>query len=412
MTKRRILIINQFFQPEPNELRGIRFVEELAHSGLDVEVLTGFPNYPVGRLYAGYKVKLYQRDESVGNIVVHRVPHFVSHDSSGLHRACSYLSLMVSAMVFLLLKGGRYDVLWVQQGPATLALAALVSRRLRRHQRYVLDAQDLWPESVTATGMLSARFPEWPVTKLSEIGSRLADQVVTLSPGAAERLVDLGADPEAVTLVYNWAPESEVGADARRDSRSILESTGRDFNVVYVGGFGVLQDLQTVVDAARILEERNPDVGFVLAGDGVEFTKVSAQVLESGVVNVSLPGRVTSEVGAALVESSGAALLHLRETPLSKTAIPSKIGSYFYAGVPVVVAAEGAVADLAREAGGSVVVASGDAEALAGAIDGLARSSETERRLLGERSRTFYEERMSWKCGVDQLIGVVDQLVP
>lgn len=410
MHRPRILLVNQFFQPEPNELRGSKFVEGLIERGFDIEVLTGFPNYPAGEIYEGYRLRPYAKDHEQGSFLVHRVAHFVSHDSNGLRRGLSYLSLMLSSIAFLLVKGRRYDVLWVQQGPATLALAALVSKKVWRRQRFVLDAQDLWPDSVTSTGMLPSKFPVGVIEKLSCLGARGADAVVTLSSGAAERLVELGVEASRISVVYNWASEPSIDTEAYTRAAEILDVASPDFRAVYVGGFGVLQDLSVVVEAAQILQKTHPGVGIVLAGDGVEFESLSKLIKSSNLPNISLAGRVPADIGAALTQLADVTIMHLRETPLSHTAIPSKIGAYMHSGSPGVVAAEGAVAQLAKQSGAFETVPSQNPKALADAIGAISLMSPAKRKSMGKNAQRFYQDNMGWDSGITLLSDLLNDV--
>ena len=86
----KILLLTQWFDPEPT-FKGLAFAKELKRQGHDVQVLTGFPNYPGGKIYDGYKLKLYQREE-VDGISILRVALYPNHDSSALKRIFNYIS--------------------------------------------------------------------------------------------------------------------------------------------------------------------------------------------------------------------------------------------------------------------------------------------------------------------------------
>src|SRR6187551_3181899 len=85
----RILYLTQWFEPEP-AFKGLAFAKALVERGHEVEVVTGFPNYPIGKVYPGYRVRAYQR-EVIDGIVVHRVPLYPSHDRSSFRRGLNYI---------------------------------------------------------------------------------------------------------------------------------------------------------------------------------------------------------------------------------------------------------------------------------------------------------------------------------
>lgn len=136
----RILLLSQYFDPEPH-LKGLVFARELVRQGHQVEVLTGFPNYPGGRIYPGYRLRWLQREE-VDGIRILRVPSYLSHDASGLHRMLSYLSFAFSAAVLGPWIVRRPDVIHAYHGNATIGLPACVIGAVRRAP-FVLDIQDL-----------------------------------------------------------------------------------------------------------------------------------------------------------------------------------------------------------------------------------------------------------------------------
>ena len=127
----RILLITQLFYPEPNHLKGLAFAKALMSLGHEVEVLTGFPNYPGGKLYQGYRQKFFQK-ENIEGVSIIRVPLIPDHSDSGFRRIVCYLSLAVSASIPGLFLIQKPDVVHVYQGPATLALPAFFLRFLRR----------------------------------------------------------------------------------------------------------------------------------------------------------------------------------------------------------------------------------------------------------------------------------------
>src|SRR6478735_2159975 len=148
----RILLITQWFDPEPT-FKGLLFAKELQRLGHEVEVLTGYPNYPGGRIYDGYRIRPFQRS-IVEGVPVTRVALYPSHDSSGARRLLNYGSFAVSAALASLV-ARRPDVAYVYHPPGTIALPALALRVLRGVP-FVYDVHDLWPETLSSTGMVSS----------------------------------------------------------------------------------------------------------------------------------------------------------------------------------------------------------------------------------------------------------------
>ena len=150
----RILFLTQFFAPEPS-FKGLPFAKELTRLGHEVQVLTGFPNYPGGHAYDGYQVKFFQR-ETMDGIPVLRVPLYPSHDKSVFRRSLNYLSFAASAASIGAALGKPADVMYVYHPPGSIGLPAILISKLR-HIPFVYDIQDLWPDTVAATGMVDSR---------------------------------------------------------------------------------------------------------------------------------------------------------------------------------------------------------------------------------------------------------------
>lgn len=199
----RILILSQWFQPEPF-MKGLPFAKALAARGHTVEVLTGFPNYPGGKVYPGYRVRPWQREEIEG-IRVNRVALYPSHDNSGLRRMLNYLSFAFSCLLLGSWLVGKADVIYVYN-LVTLGPAAFWLRLLFR-AKVLIDVQDLWPESVSNSGMLPGGAANRLLSAVCNGVYRRADGVAVLSPGFKRALVQRGVAPDKIQVIYNWCDE-------------------------------------------------------------------------------------------------------------------------------------------------------------------------------------------------------------
>ena len=345
----RVLLLTQWFDPEPT-FKGSLFARELQRQGHQVEVLTGFPNYPGGVVYPGYRIRPYRR-EVVDGAVVHRVALFPSHDRSSVRRIGNYVSFAASAALAAALCS-RPDVAYVYHPPGTIALPAWVLRVLRGVP-VVYDVQDLWPDTLSATGMVTDRrvlgMVGWAMKRMYG----LASEIVVLSPGFARRLVERGVSPGRVTVVPNWTAEDAITTADPARSRQEL-GIGDEFAVVFAGTMGPAQALGTILDAAEILRE-DTGVRFLLVGAGVEAERLREEAAGRDLSNVTfLPRRPPSEIGEVL-SAADALLVHLRDDPLFSITIPSKTQAYLMTGRPVLMGVRGDAAKLVEDAGAGVV---------------------------------------------------------
>lgn len=137
----KILLISQWFDPEPT-FKGLAFANQLIKQGHQVTVITGFPNYPGGQLYKGYRIKPVQV-EDINGVKVYRVALYPSHDKSAVGRVLNYLSFAFSALVMSLIKVWKHDVVYAYHPPLTVGLAAGIAARISGTP-LVYDIQDLW----------------------------------------------------------------------------------------------------------------------------------------------------------------------------------------------------------------------------------------------------------------------------
>ncbi len=234
----RILLLGQFFDPEP-AVKGLSFAKKLADHGHQVEVLTGFPNYPGGRLYPGYSLRPW-RVEVIDGIRINRVPLYPSHDKSGLRRIANYASFALSAATIGLCLVQRPDVIYCYHPPATVGLAA-VALSTFKHCPFVYDIQDLWPDTVAASGMLRSRSALAVIDAWCRWIYSRADHITVLSPGFKRRLVERGVPDRKITVVYNWSDESKIRRVNRDEALAISLGMAGRFNLTFAGTMGLVQ---------------------------------------------------------------------------------------------------------------------------------------------------------------------------
>ena len=393
----RILLLSQWFDPEPVTFKGLSFARELRRRGHDVEVLTGFPNYPGGRIYPGYRVRPWSR-ETMDGIRVNRVALYPSHDGSGLRRALNYASFASTAATLGPFLTRRPDAVYVYN-LVTLGFASMVLRALRGCP-YVLDVQDLWPDSVAGSGMMKGRVGLEALRRWCMAVYKSAAHVTALSPGMRAELVRRGVPADRVSVIYNWCDEASTGTS--RYNAALAREMGLEgcFVVLFAGTMGVMQDLRAVLGAAAKVGALLPDVRFVFVGGGVLREALEQEAGARGLGNVAfLPRRPAAEM-PALFGLANVLLVHLQDTPLFRITVPSKTQAYLAAGKPILMAVEGDAADLVMRAGAGVACRPGDAGALADAVTRMYRMPPAEREAMGRAGARFYREELSMERGV------------
>jgi colanic acid biosynthesis glycosyl transferase WcaI len=391
----RILYLAQFFEPEPM-LKGASFVRGLIEAGHEVEVVTGFPNYPLGRLYDGYRVSLHKR-EVVEGVSVHRVPLYPSHGKSSLGRILNYFSFVASASVYGVFFARKFDVIY-SYPPPTVGLAAAAIGAIRRRP-FVLDIQDLWPESVLKSGMAGTGRMAGILTAVCNFVYRRSTRIIAQSRGIAAKLVERGVPAGKIDTIFNWADEDAARAQGTCDLSSYGFEGG--FNIVYGGNLGVLQGLDTMIRAAHLAAVQVPELRLLLIGDGADRGRLEALRDALGATNVRIaPGVPRSQIGDVFAAADVLAL-HLVEDPLFEITIPQKTQFYMAMGKPVLCGVKGEAGAFLLESKAGLSVKSGNTEGMAEAMVQFALMSQSERDAMGARGRAAYADHFSFTTAIE-----------
>jgi colanic acid biosynthesis glycosyl transferase WcaI len=395
----RILLLTQWFDPEPT-FKGLAFARALAARGHRVEVLTGFPNYPGGKVYDGYRIRWRQR-EHVEGIPVTRVALYPSHDSSSIRRLSNYATFAMSAATVGVFSVRRPDVVYACHPPGTIGLPAIVLRLLRGCP-FVYDVLDLWPDSVATSGMMSSPRLNALLGRWCALVYRRAAQIVVPSPGLKRALVERGVPQEKIDVIYNWCDEANIAAAQGDEAAAIRFGMSGRFNVVFAGNMGKVQALDAVLEAAALLALRLPRVQFVFVGTGVEVSRLSQKAQDMGLQNVRfLPRQPIDEIGRILTLAD-VLLVHLKDDPLFRITIPSKTQAYMAVGRPILMAVKGDAAELIGQAKCGLSCEPQDPSSLAAVVETLAVKGREELRSLGEAGRQFYRDELSLNVGVSR----------
>lgn len=401
----RVLLLTQWFDPEPT-FKGLVFARELAQQGFDVQIITGFPNYPGGKIYSGYKIKWVQH-EFIDGVQITRVPLYPSHNQSAIGRVFNYISFAVSALFYCLFRVKRPDVIYAYHPPLTVGVVAAITRLCRRIP-VVYDVQDMWPDTLRVTGMLSNDKILKVVASICNWVYRQVDQIVVLSPGFKRLLIDRGVAAEKIEIIYNWCSESTVVEDS-----SILPFSfpgPETFRILFAGNMGKAQALSSVIDAADEFQAEGAAVTFIFLGGGVEVDNLQELASRKILNNVIfLPPVPMSEVGAYLA-AADVLLVHLKKDPLFSITIPSKTQAYMSAGKPILMAVEGDAANLVVDSKCGLIAEPENSVSLKKAIAKIMQLNGAERVLMADNGKRFYNEKLALNVGVRSFGAIFNRL--
>lgn len=396
----RVLVVSQYFWPENFRINAI--VKSLVERGVEVEVLTGKPNYPEGVIFSGYRVWGCQRDQWEG-ATLHRVPLLSRGRNSRLGLLTNYLSFIFFGLVCgpWLVRKRQYDVIFVYGlSPILLAIPALFIGWLKG-RKVIIWVQDLWPESLSATGYFSNRFILGSVRQVVRFIYRHADLLLVQSRAFEEPVRKLASNTSIIC--YPNSVDDTFSLPAT-DETPYVDGLGEGFSVMFAGNIGAAQAVGVIVEAASLLREYT-DIHFVVLGDGSSREWMLNEMRQRELTNLHLPGRFPVETMPGFMQKASALLVTLADQPIFAVTVPSKVQAYMAAGRPIIACLNGEGARLVVEAKAGLATPAEDARALADTILHLYRQSPDEREIMGGNGRRYYQEHFDHDHLVEQLIG-------
>jgi glycosyltransferase involved in cell wall biosynthesis len=392
----RLGMLTQWFDPEPGPaaVPGV-LARGLAGRGHGVRVLTGFPNYPHGSVYDGYRQALRHVETTAPGVEVRRVPLYPSHDDRVVNRAANYLSFAGSAATRASRYLGDADAVWVYNSPATVGAVAAHLRR-RRRAPFLLHVMDVWPDSVLASAMLGSRrarqVAERALTALVSHTYDAASVIAVTSPGQLDLLRSRGVPGDKLRYVPVWADEEIF--HPRPADRDLLPESARDASLVlmYAGSLGHVQNLEASVEAAAAA--RDVGVHLVLVGGGIAEPALRARAADLRAENVHFLGAVPPAAMGPLSAAADVHLVSLADTPLLRVTMPSKVQAIMAMGRPIVAACAGDAAATVTGAGAGVAVTPGSVQELTATLRDLA-SATSALTDMGTAARRHYLQEFS-----------------
>ena len=369
----RILLLTDHYPPESNPpaIRCSMHAKRWVERGHHVNIVTSFPNYPDGKVYGGYRQSLFKR-ETLDGINVLRVPTLIFPNRGIFLRILDFLSFMFTSSIASFFVGRPDVVLATSPQFFTAVSGWFVSRVYRRP--FVFEIRDLWPDSIVAIGVMKEGRAIRFIRVIEQFLYRQADLIVTVTSSSRDLLMARGVDGDKIVVVSNGIDVGQLTpgpAPIELRQRLGLENK---IVVSYVGAVGMAHGLQLILDAAQDCRNRLPEVHFIIVGSGAELRDLQLQARERALGNVTFIGRVAHAEIVNYWRLSDMTLVLLKDTPLFRTVIPSKIFEAMATGTPIITNVRGELQTLLEPLGTAVMIEPSNLNALVDAIETLARS--------------------------------------
>ena len=390
----KILIVTQYFWPESFIINNL--AKTLVEQGHTIQVLTGKPNYPEGKIFPGYSAKGCM-NELFGEIPVYRVPLRPRGKSGAINLALNYLSFVWNGLLFFhrKVRGQSFDIILVYAlSPITAVIPAIYLKwKLKSH--LAVWVQDLWPESLSATGFIRNKQILYLVGLMVRIIYACTDIVFASSEAFKKPIRKYTSPRKSIQYYPNPYPDNYpkiVSSSSSRIPAALLREMEQNFCVVFAGNLGKAQAVETLISAAEKLKELLPNCKLILVGSGSMSSWIEEQKSDRNLDNLILAGRFPAEEMPHFFSRADGLLVTLAREEIFTYTIPSKVQAYLSSGRPIIAALDGEGKQLIERAGAGLCCPTEDSLGLAHCIEQLFYMPQVERERLGVAGRSYFLE--------------------
>ena len=400
---KHILLITQYFYPETFRVNDMAC--EWVKRGYKVTVLTGIPNYPMGKFFPGYDRK-HRTREIWNGVNIIRIPLIARGNSrnkfmNAAGMVANYLSFVRSGRKWVKSKEAanlHADLVFtVEVSPMTQALIGIWYGK-RYHVPTYLYVQDLWPENVETVTGIHNRAIIGPIDRMVDKIYRETDTIFTTSPSFVEAIVNR-KHPVPRSKVHYWPQYAEEFYRPMEPQK--IEGIEEDgcYKIAFTGNIGTAQGLDVLPKAATLLKDEK--VKFIIVGDGRYQPEFERQIRQSGVQDkfVIIP-RVPAERVPEILSACDAGFISFNKTPLWENTIPAKLQSYMACGKAIIASAAGETRRIITEAKCGVCAEIGNSYAL---VDGIRYIMKNDKKLMGKNARDYFEQHFDKRMLMDQM---------
>lgn len=401
----KICIFTNHFYPEDFKVNDIAF--ELSKLGHEITVLTAIPDYPKGKFYEGYSL-FKRRREVVNGVNIIRLPIIPRGKGGAIRLVLNYVSYYICLSIFTFFHSFRnkYDRIFVHlTSPFFIGLCA---KKLSKRQNIPLLfwVLDLWPESLISAGGISNPFIIKPQVRVVQKVYNQCSKILISSKGFEKSICEKGNYKNKLLYFPNWAEDVKGESPTDFDINKIepfASKTEDDFILLFAGNIGEAQNLNAVLEAAKLLKKEKR-IKFVFVGDGRRKETLEQFARENDLHDtVFFLGRYPITTMPVFMNASDVLMFSLKDELCFNLTVPAKVQFYMSQGKPVLAMINGDGADLVEEAKCGFSANAGNSEEFAAAIEALSKMTKEELGKLGHNGKEFYENNFTKQQRINQL---------
>jgi glycosyltransferase involved in cell wall biosynthesis len=401
----KILVVSQYFWPESFIINDL--VKILSMQGHTVKVLTGKPNYPDGAIFDGYCASGCTEENYESSVAVYRAPLRPRGSSGAKNLILNYFSFIVNGIRFYprAVKNEHFDAILVfAPSPITSVIPAIYLKwKLKSH--LAVWVQDLWPESLSATGFVKNKMALGAVGWLVRGIYAFVDTLLVQS-NAFRKPVSRYAHSEKIIYYPNSYQDVPSAINPTLIAKELIGELDNHFCLLFAGNLGTAQSVETLVEVADKLRHL-PKLRIVLVGSGSMSKWIGEQKQLRQLDNLILAGRYPLDEMPHFFSRADGLLVTLKQDPTFSYTIPSKVQAYLAAGRPIIAALDGEGARVVQEAGAGLVCAAEDAQGLADRIEQLFLMTGEQRESMGRAGRAYYLEHFEMGRQSQRLVEIL-----
>lgn len=404
----KLLIFSQHFSPENFRINEVAKTLCLDHA-YQVTVVTGKPNYPSGKLYPGYQ--FFKIKDHWFGIEIHRVPIWLRRGGEVVNLFLNYSTYIISATIYSCWKLFRLNpdvVLCYATSPLLQAIPGIIYSKIFK-KKIIINVQDLWPDSLTATGKVNNQFIIFIVDKFVKWIYENSDLILVQSNAFIEKISQY-TKRDKIKYWPNSVDNIFLGPHGN-DSKPLPVSIFEDvFKVMFAGNIGSAQSVETIFDAAQILREY-PKIKFYIVGDGSSRSYLQDKIRKSGLNNILMLGQFPMADMPFLLNKADALLVTLANKEIFSLTIPNKLQAYMAIGKPIIGAINGEASRLISNSLCGRCVPADDSLALSNAILEMHQLPKASLDQMGKNGQAYFVKNFLHKNLIIQLDEYINNLI-
>ncbi len=400
--KKRILLVTQYFYPENFKSNDIAF--DMSKRGYDVHVLTGIPNYPLGKYYKNYSL-FKRRKEIINGVHICRAALIPRGKGGGFRLLLNYTSwaFFASFRALFLAFIHRYDIIIVHEpSPITQGIPAIIVKKIQKIPLYFW-VMDLWPESLISAGGIKNKWILNTINRLVKWIYKNSDKLLITSLGFKKPILSKGNFEDKIVYFPNW------GEDVFLNKNDIkTPSLPQGFIVMFAGNIGEAQDFNSILQAALLLKE-NKNIHWVILGDGRKKAYAEAFIKKNNLATtMHLMGKYPLETMPNFFDKADVMLVSLKDELVFNLTVPAKIQAYMASKKPIVAMLNGEGQQIIRDADCGFSVPASDYHALGKLIKEISKIDKNILKEKGENGYAYYQLNYTKTKCLDNLCKLIE----